>query len=112
MPCGVLEYLVTVADTGSFTHAAELLMVTQPALSHQIQALEKTFGGPVYERLPRQVRLTPLGRAVLPMPRPHSPRPNGSVHGDAGTHTPPESGDRGAEAHDIFQAGVEDSAQG
>lgn len=61
-----LEYLVTVADTGSFTHAAELLMVTQPALSHQIQALERALGGPVFERLPRQVRLTPLGRAVLP----------------------------------------------
>jgi DNA-binding transcriptional LysR family regulator len=61
-----LEYLVTVADTGSFTQAAELLSVTQPALSHQIQALERSLGGPVFERLPRQVRLTPLGRAVLP----------------------------------------------
>ncbi|MGH3621198.1 MAG: helix-turn-helix domain-containing protein, partial [Sciscionella sp.] len=28
------EYLVTVIDTGSFTRAAELLHVTQPALSH------------------------------------------------------------------------------
>ncbi|GAA1986245.1 LysR family transcriptional regulator [Catenulispora subtropica] len=61
-----LEYLVTVAETGSFTQAAELLLVTQPALSHQIQALERTLGGPLLERLPRQVRLTPLGRAVLP----------------------------------------------
>ena len=61
-----LEYLVTVAETGSFTRAAELLLVTQPALSHQIQSLERALGGPVLERLPRQVRLTPLGRAVMP----------------------------------------------
>ena len=38
-----LEYLVTVVDQGSFTKAAELLHVTQPALSHQIRTLERTF---------------------------------------------------------------------
>ncbi|MET7462999.1 LysR family transcriptional regulator [Nonomuraea sp. NPDC005501] len=61
-----LEYLVKVVETGSFTQAAELLHVTQPALSHQIRALETSLGGPLLERLPRAVRLTPLGRAVLP----------------------------------------------
>ncbi|MEU0153818.1 LysR family transcriptional regulator [Micromonospora fulviviridis] len=64
-----LEYLVTVADTGSFTRAAELLHVTQPALSHQMRALENVLGGPLLERLPRSVRLTPMGRAVLPHAR-------------------------------------------
>lgn len=64
-----LEYLVTVVDTGSFTRAAEQLHVTQPALSHQIRALESTVGGPLLERLPRSVRLTPMGRAVLPHAR-------------------------------------------
>ncbi|SFY44802.1 LysR family transcriptional regulator (plasmid) [Streptomyces atratus] len=64
-----LEYLVAVTDTGSFTHAAELLHVTQPALSHQVRALEKSLGGPLLERLPRAIRLTPLGRAVLPHAR-------------------------------------------
>lgn len=64
-----LEYLVTVVDTGSFTHAAELLHVTQPALSHQMRALETSLGGPLLERLPRTIRLTPLGRAVLPHAR-------------------------------------------
>ncbi|MEU8514600.1 LysR family transcriptional regulator [Kitasatospora sp. NPDC048722] len=64
-----LEYLVTVVDTGSFTRAAEQLHVTQPALSHQIRALESTLGGPLLERLPRSVRLTPTGRAVLPHAR-------------------------------------------
>ncbi|WP_232246302.1 LysR family transcriptional regulator [Kitasatospora mediocidica] len=64
-----LEYLVTVVDTGSFTRAAEHLHVTQPALSHQIRALERTVGSPLLERLPRSVRLTPVGRAVLPHAR-------------------------------------------
>lgn len=61
-----LEYLVTIVETGSFTHAAERLHVTQPALSHQIRALETSLKGPLLERLPRTIRLTPLGRAVLP----------------------------------------------
>ncbi|MET7996856.1 LysR family transcriptional regulator [Amycolatopsis sp. NPDC005232] len=64
-----LEYLVTVVDTGSFTRAAEQLHVTQPALSHQIRALEQHVGGPLLERLPRSVRLTPMGRAMLPHAR-------------------------------------------
>lgn len=61
-----LEYFTTVVETGSFTRASELLHVSQPALSHQIRALERSIGGPLLERLPRAIRLTPLGRAVLP----------------------------------------------
>ncbi|MEU4606593.1 LysR family transcriptional regulator [Kribbella sp. NPDC023972] len=64
-----LEYLVTVVDQGSFTKAAELLHVTQPALSHQIRALERSAGGALLERLPRAVRLTPTGRAMIPHAR-------------------------------------------
>jgi DNA-binding transcriptional LysR family regulator len=64
-----LEYFVAVVDEGSFTAAAQLLHVTQPGLSHQIQALERELGGPLLERLPRKVRLTPAGRTVLPHAR-------------------------------------------
>ena len=64
-----LEYFVTVVDEGSFTAAAALLHVTQPGLSHQIQALERELGGPLLERLPRNVRLTPAGRTALPHAR-------------------------------------------
>ncbi|MEV6285151.1 LysR substrate-binding domain-containing protein [Kribbella sp. NPDC051770] len=64
-----LEYLVTVVDEGSFTRAAERLHVTQPALSHQIRALERSAGGPLLERLPKNLRLTPAGRAMLPHAR-------------------------------------------
>src|SRR3979411_180470 len=61
-----LEYFVTVVDEGSFTRAAQILHVTHPGLSHQIQALERDLGGPLLERLPRKVRLTPAGRTALP----------------------------------------------
>jgi DNA-binding transcriptional LysR family regulator len=64
-----LEYFVTVVDEGSFTRAAQILHVTQPGLSHQIQALERELGGPLLERLPRKVRLTPAGRTALPHAR-------------------------------------------
>jgi DNA-binding transcriptional LysR family regulator len=64
-----LEYFVTVVDEGSFTRAAQILHVTQPGLSHQIQALERDLGGPLLERLPRKVRLTPAGRTALPHAR-------------------------------------------
>lgn len=64
-----LEYLVTVVDQGSFTRAAEILHVTQPALSHQVRALERSVGSPLLERLPRAVHLTAAGRAMLPHAR-------------------------------------------
>ncbi|MFF3006465.1 LysR family transcriptional regulator [Kitasatospora sp. NPDC057940] len=64
-----LEYLTAIVDEGSFTRAAERLRITQPGLSHQFQALEREVGGPLLERLPRAVRLTPAGRAMLPHAR-------------------------------------------
>jgi DNA-binding transcriptional LysR family regulator len=64
-----LEYLVTIVEEGTFTRAAERLHVTQPGLSHQFQALEREAGGLLLERLPRAVRLTPAGRAMLPHAR-------------------------------------------
>ncbi|MFE0721306.1 LysR family transcriptional regulator [Streptomyces rochei] len=61
-----MEYFLTVVDEASFTRAAEVLHVTQSALSHQIKALERSVGGDLLERLPRGVRLTPMGRAFRP----------------------------------------------
>jgi DNA-binding transcriptional LysR family regulator len=61
-----MEYLIAVAEEGSFTRAAERLFVSQPALSHQVKALEQSVGGALLERLPHSIHLTPLGRAFLP----------------------------------------------
>lgn len=64
-----LEYFVRVVEEDSFTGAASALFVSQPGLSHQIRALETGLGGPLLERTPRGVLLTPLGREVLPHAR-------------------------------------------
>src|SRR5882757_10936989 len=85
-----LEYFVAVVDEGSFTAAAQLLHVTQPGLSHQIQALERELGGPLLERLPRQVRLTPAGRTALPHARAslaHAERTSSSARRASGIET-------------------------
>src|SRR6476646_6297177 len=64
-----LEYFVVIAEEGSFTRAAEHLLVAQPSLSQQIGALEAELGGPLLERLPRGVRLTMAGQNFLPEAR-------------------------------------------
>jgi DNA-binding transcriptional LysR family regulator len=64
-----LHYLLAIADEGSFTRAAEQLLVAQPSLSQQIKSLERELGGPLLERLPKGVRLTAAGKAFLPEAR-------------------------------------------
>jgi DNA-binding transcriptional LysR family regulator len=59
-----LEYLVAIAETGSFTLAAGRLHVSQPTLSQQIRTLELETGVQLIERLTRGVRLTPAGKAM------------------------------------------------
>src|SRR3954471_18080188 len=59
-----LEYLLAVAQTGSFTEAASRLHVSQPTLSQQIRALEAELGGPLLDRSPRSVALTTARRAA------------------------------------------------
>lgn len=60
-----LRYVVEVADTSSFTRAAERCFVTQSALSHQIAALERDLGQRLFVRSSRSVRVTEAGEAFL-----------------------------------------------
>ncbi|NWF27181.1 LysR family transcriptional regulator [Streptomyces sp. PKU-EA00015] len=64
-----LRYFVAVAEQLHFTRAAESLFVSQPALSKQIRALERQLGAPLFERDRQSVRLTTVGRALLPHAR-------------------------------------------
>src|SRR5690349_3949850 len=64
-----LEYLVAVAEEGNFTRAAERIPVAQPAVSAQIQRLERELGQQLLDRSRRAVRLTAAGEAVLPHAR-------------------------------------------
>lgn len=57
-----LEYFMAVAETLSFTRASELCHVAQPAISQQIQALEKELGFPLFDRTTKGVALTAAGR--------------------------------------------------
>jgi DNA-binding transcriptional LysR family regulator len=61
-----LQYFVAIADEGSFTRAAERLLVAQPSLSQQMKSLERELGGQLLERLPNGVRLTAAGKACMP----------------------------------------------
>ena len=49
----------------SFTRAAEELAVTQAAISHQVKSLETYLGVKLFNRLPRQLSLTPDGASLL-----------------------------------------------
>ncbi|WP_109593621.1 LysR family transcriptional regulator [Actinoplanes xinjiangensis] len=62
-----MRYVVAVAQTNSFTRAAERCLVVQSALSHQIARLERELGTRLFERTSRRVRLTLAGQAFLPV---------------------------------------------
>lgn len=65
MTLAQLRHLVTLAETRSFSRAAELLHLTQPALSRSIRALEDTLGQPVFDRIGRRIEPTAFGEEVL-----------------------------------------------
>lgn len=64
-----LHAFVTVADTGSFSQAAQLLFLTQSAVSKRIALLESQLECKLFDRIGRQVLLTEPGQALLPKAR-------------------------------------------
>lgn len=60
-----MQALVEVANSGSFTLAAQKLCLTQSAVSRQIQQLESHFNVPLFLRTSRSLHLTPEGEQVL-----------------------------------------------
>ena len=57
-----LRYFEAVANMGHFGRAAEVCSISQPAISVQIKELEEGLGATLFERGPRQARLTPFGK--------------------------------------------------
>src|SRR5579875_2263014 len=64
-----LRYVCAIAETGSFSRAAEHCAVAQPSLSQQVLKLEEELRTRLFDRLGRSIRLTEAGRAFLPHAR-------------------------------------------
>jgi DNA-binding transcriptional LysR family regulator len=60
-----LKYLDEVARLGSIRKAASRLNVASSAINRQILALERELGAPIFERLPRRLRLTTTGEVLI-----------------------------------------------
>ena len=60
-----LRVFAAIAREGSITGAARALHVSQPAVSKQLADFERDVDAPLFDRLPRGVRLTATGRALL-----------------------------------------------
>lgn len=65
LPLTALRAFESASRLLSFKAAAEELSVTPTAVSHQIRSLETWLGVPLFERLPRQVRLTECGKRLF-----------------------------------------------
>ncbi|GAB6052737.1 LysR family transcriptional regulator [Magnetospira thiophila] len=60
-----LRFIDAVARAGSIRKAAETLAITSTALNRRILAMEEDLGVPIFERLPRGVRLSAAGEILL-----------------------------------------------
>ena len=61
----LLKYLDEVARLGSIRKAAARLNVASSAINRQILALETEIGAPIFERMPRRLRLTATGEVLI-----------------------------------------------
>lgn len=57
-----IDYFLAVADSGSFTRAAQKFYISQPAISRVISALERELGFPLFDRTNRRTTLTSAGK--------------------------------------------------
>lgn len=60
-----LRVFAAVAKEGNVTRAAKRVALSQPALSKQLAELEDSLRTPLFDRLPRGMRLTPAGEVLL-----------------------------------------------
>jgi DNA-binding transcriptional LysR family regulator len=61
----MLRYLDEIVRSGSFRKAAATLNIASSAINRQVLALERDLGAPIFERMPRRLRLTAMGELVL-----------------------------------------------
>ena len=61
-----IRYFLALCEQGSFSRAAELCEVTQPALTAAIKRIEEEMGGPLFHREGKRITLSRLGRMLRP----------------------------------------------
>lgn len=59
------KYVLTLANQGSFSKAAEVLEISQPSLSQYVKKIEQQIGLPLFDRINGVVRLTDAGRLYI-----------------------------------------------
>lgn len=64
-----LRAFLLVAETGSFSLAAQKLHLTQPAVSKRVAQLEEQLNAPLFDRIGRTISMTEAGEALLPHAR-------------------------------------------
>jgi DNA-binding transcriptional LysR family regulator len=62
-----LQTFVTVARLNSFTRAARIMSLSQPALTKQVRQLEESLGVRLFDRNTRTVELTRIGKELAPV---------------------------------------------
>lgn len=60
-----LTYFLQLAETMSYTQAAQILGITQPALTQQIKKLERTVGAPLFYSVGKKLHLSDAGYTML-----------------------------------------------
>lgn len=84
-----LRYFIAIAETGSFSRAAEVLRVAQPALSQHVLKMEAELGVPLFLRGSRGVQLTEAGQRLLGEARAIQSRFEGLLDRVLGNETAP-----------------------
>ncbi|WP_260294747.1 LysR family transcriptional regulator [Sedimenticola hydrogenitrophicus] len=69
MDINALKAFLAVAESTSFSHAAEQLHLTQPAVSKRVASLESELNTRLFDRISRKISLTEAGRQLLPRAR-------------------------------------------
>lgn len=60
-----LQIFKSIADTGSFTAAAQELYIAQPSVSTHMKNLEDAIGTPLFEQIGRRIHLTACGQQLV-----------------------------------------------
>ncbi|MCP4598238.1 LysR family transcriptional regulator [Neptuniibacter sp.] len=69
MDTNTLQAFLAVAESGSFSKAADHLFLTQSAVSKRVALLEEQLGSKLFDRIGRSISMTEAGSALLPRAR-------------------------------------------